>query len=126
MEKPIRRRQDNSSNPCRADRRAAQRKARRPSGRVGDLDFHGSAARPGIVPRWPDRAAARSQVSVLFVLCDSIDGIFRALCRVANELILHQESVFAAILVVRPKDANSAEALGPEKKLSCQIGFAHL
>src|SRR5919202_1211867 len=63
------------------------------------------------------RASSGATGSVLFVLRDAVDGIVGVLARLVGELILHEEGVLAAVLVVGPQNADRAEALGAEEQL---------
>src|SRR5262245_57455273 len=89
---------------------ASQRKTARAAGREGP----------------PGRAVVWACGSVLFVLCDPVDGIFHVLGGVVGQAVLHEEGVLATVLVVVPQHAHRLEALGAEEQLRREVRLAHL
>src|SRR5262249_15610533 len=75
-------------------------------------------------PRGP--AELPEEPSVFLVLRDPINRIFRVLARVVCQLVLHEESVFAAVFVIGAQHADGFEPLGLEEKLGRKVGLAHL
>ena len=52
---------------------------------------------------------------IFLVLGNAIDGFLEVLARLVAETVLHEESVFAAIFVERPQDADGPEILFAEE-----------
>src|SRR5947209_1299538 len=74
----------------------------------------------------PATAPSREAQLIFFVLRDPVDPILRLLGPAVGKLILHEEGVFAAVLVVAPEDAHGEKRLRSEEKLSSQVGFPHI
>src|SRR5262249_54026607 len=100
--------------------------ARTPRRRAGAAAAGGAGARSDRPVGGSDRAASVGPFSVLFVLRDAVDGIVGVLARLVGELVLHQEGVLPAILIICPQDPDGSEALGAEEQLRRQIGLANL
>src|SRR5262249_49553697 len=66
------------------------------------------------------------QPSVFLVLRDPVNRIVRVLTWVVGELVLHEESVFAAVFVIGSQDPYGPEALLLEEELGSQIGLTDL